>query len=766
MSDVLQKALQHHRAGELPQAEQLYRTILETQPNHPDANHNLGVIAVTVNKPELALPFFKLALETNPNQAQFWLSYIDALIKTGAFDLARAVLIQGKESYGLQGAAVNALTNSLSSTNVDLYNVAVQLRESRRYLEAIDWLKNYLVQNPQDANAYAHLAQNFSLNKQDDDAWNALNSALALNPHSILVQRNHARLLLKQQKIQEARQIAAAIYQTDSSDAENQLVFAATLLGNDELEPAKKLCESALKLCPNYAEVFVNLGQISWSSGDKITALQLFEKALSIKPHLSQLYPIVAAFHNENKNLPAAIHALQKALEYEPHEVNHMINLGAFLQKSYQPYEAIDVLEKAVQLAPGNAMAWTNLGVVLQQSHQLKKAKVAYEKAFAIDQNQAEVLNNLGAIAKIENDWEAALEYLEKAFIIQPNRVSFIVNKAVALSNLGRYEESKNALLDALKIDPLFVNAHFALGDLFQNKNLLKEANVSYLKALEIQPDFEKASLFLARNYYLLLDYAATHEFFKRALPILNRPQLNEFKAEKNYISYIGKLLNWWGAEIKNTGLNFNEQNHCLPILAVIGESHSLAAHRTDFKQHRCHAYWLDGIKMWHLAQSKAHRMKQRMTQVLSELPPDMAVMFCIGEIDCRIDEGIWNAAKKQSEDCRVLAEKTVCGYINWLENALKNTAQRNIIIQGIPAPNYPFNEDKNLSNDIADFLKMIELVNQLLMFHTLAKGWQFLDVYAATALENGRSNQQWHLDGHHLSPSFYAQAHKWLKPF
>ena len=201
MSDVLQKALQHHRAGELPQAEQLYRTILETQPNHPDANHNLGVIAVTVNKPELALPFFKLALETNPNQAQFWLSYIDALIKTGAFDLARAVLIQGKESYGLQGAAVNALTNSLSSTNVDLYNVAVQLRESRRYLEAIDWLKNYLVQNPQDANAYAHLAQNFSLNKQDDDAWNALNSALALNPHSILVQRNHARLLLKRQKV-------------------------------------------------------------------------------------------------------------------------------------------------------------------------------------------------------------------------------------------------------------------------------------------------------------------------------------------------------------------------------------------------------------------------------------------------------------------------------------------------------------------------------------------------------------------------------------
>ncbi len=364
---------------------------------------------------------------------------------------------------------------------------------------------------------------------------------------------------------------------------------------------------------------------------------------------------------------------------------------------------------------------------------------------------------------------ETALTYFDRALVIQPMRTIFMVNKAAVLNNLGRYEEAEKIVQQALEIEPQYDHAHFVLAAIFQDRNRLHEANLSYLKALEIKPDFEKAAWVLATNYYLLLDYSATHEFLQLALPTLNRPKLKEFKVVKNYVFYMSRLLNWWEIEIKNTGLNFNEQNHGLPILAVIGESHSLAAHRTNFeiqkKSHRCHAYWLGGIKMWHLAQTKSHPMKQRMTQLLSDLPCELPIMFCIGEIDCRLDEGIWSAAKKQSEDYRVVLEKTVCGYIDWLENALKNTSgQRNIIIQGIPAPNYPFNEDENLSNDIAEFLKMIELVNQRLMFHTLAKGWQFLDVYAATALENGKSNQQWHLDGHHLSPSFYAQAEQWLK--
>ena len=50
----------------------------------------MGVLAVGVGKVEEALPFFKRALDANATVEQFWLSYIDALIKLNRQDDARA----------------------------------------------------------------------------------------------------------------------------------------------------------------------------------------------------------------------------------------------------------------------------------------------------------------------------------------------------------------------------------------------------------------------------------------------------------------------------------------------------------------------------------------------------------------------------------------------------------------------------------------------------------------------------------------------------
>jgi thioredoxin-like negative regulator of GroEL len=97
IEQALQKAVEAHKVGKLQDAEALYRAILQTQSKHPDANHNLGVMAVSLNKTEAALPLFKIALEANPSQGQFWLSYIDALIKEKQFDNAKNVLEQGKK---------------------------------------------------------------------------------------------------------------------------------------------------------------------------------------------------------------------------------------------------------------------------------------------------------------------------------------------------------------------------------------------------------------------------------------------------------------------------------------------------------------------------------------------------------------------------------------------------------------------------------------------------------------------------------------------
>ena len=124
IEQALQQGVAAHREGKLKEAEGFYRTILRSQPKHPDANHNLGVLAVSVNKADAALPWFKTALEANPKIEQFWLSYVDALIKEKQFDNAKEVLEQAR-NQGVAGEKINNLEAQLSpKTQIENFNSA------------------------------------------------------------------------------------------------------------------------------------------------------------------------------------------------------------------------------------------------------------------------------------------------------------------------------------------------------------------------------------------------------------------------------------------------------------------------------------------------------------------------------------------------------------------------------------------------------------------------------------------------------------------
>ena len=112
IDQALLQGVAAHKEGKLQEAERLYRAILQANAKHPDANHNLGVLAVGLNQVEGSLPHFKTAIEANPNEEQYWLSFIDALIKLGRMDDARKILEHGKVN-GLKGEKVNALEASL-----------------------------------------------------------------------------------------------------------------------------------------------------------------------------------------------------------------------------------------------------------------------------------------------------------------------------------------------------------------------------------------------------------------------------------------------------------------------------------------------------------------------------------------------------------------------------------------------------------------------------------------------------------------------------
>ena len=88
INQILQQGIAAHKEGKLEEAERLYHTILKTHPKHPDANHNLGIILILLNKSLEAIALLKTAIEINPNIEQFWISYTTALVNEKRFEEA------------------------------------------------------------------------------------------------------------------------------------------------------------------------------------------------------------------------------------------------------------------------------------------------------------------------------------------------------------------------------------------------------------------------------------------------------------------------------------------------------------------------------------------------------------------------------------------------------------------------------------------------------------------------------------------------------
>ena len=63
-------AYRHHQAGNLQQAEELYRQILSADPKHVDAWHFFGLIALKAGRHDLACDFIRNALILNPNYVE------------------------------------------------------------------------------------------------------------------------------------------------------------------------------------------------------------------------------------------------------------------------------------------------------------------------------------------------------------------------------------------------------------------------------------------------------------------------------------------------------------------------------------------------------------------------------------------------------------------------------------------------------------------------------------------------------------------------
>ena len=215
IEQVLQRGVAAHKEGKLQEAERFYRAILQSQPSHPDANHNLGILAVSVNKAEAALPLFKTALDTNPYIEKFWLSYIDALMKKNQFQDAEVVskkALDLKQDFikvrlclsGIllklgrleEAEASLRQTISLKPDYAEAHNnLGITLQELGRLEEAEASLRQTISLKPDYAEAHNNLGNTLKELGRLEEAMSSYTKGIKLNPHLSQSRKNLVQLL-------------------------------------------------------------------------------------------------------------------------------------------------------------------------------------------------------------------------------------------------------------------------------------------------------------------------------------------------------------------------------------------------------------------------------------------------------------------------------------------------------------------------------------------------------------------------------------------
>jgi tetratricopeptide (TPR) repeat protein len=177
VTQALEAALQHHRAGQLREAESIYRRVLATFPDHPDTLHLLGVLLLQSGRPDKEpVELIRRAIAINPTVPSYH------------GNLGRALAESGKHVEAIQ-AYHHALQLQPDSPDVcfDLGNAYLAIQQ---FEPAIEAYRKSVAMRPNDVQALVNLGAALKAAERPDEAIAVFQRALELQPASADIYNN------------------------------------------------------------------------------------------------------------------------------------------------------------------------------------------------------------------------------------------------------------------------------------------------------------------------------------------------------------------------------------------------------------------------------------------------------------------------------------------------------------------------------------------------------------------------------------------------
>ncbi len=260
---MMAEAVRLHQGGRFPEAERIYRRILQAEPGFPDALHLLGLIAREAGKIDDAIRLVRQAIAASPATSSFRSNLAMLLEEAGRYRDCEAAARETLQIDPQNGNALHCLANALRATD--------------RYAEASKAYEQTVRVISEDPVLWSNYGATLHTLGRHEEAILAIGRALSLGPGQGELHSN----LGNAQLAAGHRQAAIASYReairVDPGLAAGYTNLASALLETGQAGQAMEVLRQCLEVSPGNRRAMAYLAVAANETGDKDTAVTLMD---------------------------------------------------------------------------------------------------------------------------------------------------------------------------------------------------------------------------------------------------------------------------------------------------------------------------------------------------------------------------------------------------------------------------------------------------------------------------------------------------------
>jgi tetratricopeptide (TPR) repeat protein len=388
------------QSGKPAAAAQIYRHMLEENPDSAQTAYNLALALEAMNDTKGAKDALRKEIDRNPTFAK-----------------VRAELGQLELAQGDLESAQKWLESALDlepELDEARGNLAMVHAKSGDTVSAEKLLRQAIEDDPKYKEGYLNLGLILAQQKRKSEAEEELDKAVALSPNDPATVSAAGKVKMQMGKSSEGIALLRKVVDLAPDLAAAHLDLALAFADSYNLTAALEQTGEAVRLAPQSGVAHFYRGRVLYDLNRATEAQLDFETACRLAP----LMP-------------------------EPRYFLALID-----KQQGKPQLAASHFEETVKLQPRNAMAWYMLGQSLEQQSETAKALAAWRNAIAVDPNFTQALFSL-ARALRSTDQAESEQFMARYNSVQKERR--ILDRADSLANNGIEAESAHDWPEAIR---------------------------------------------------------------------------------------------------------------------------------------------------------------------------------------------------------------------------------------------------------------------------------------------------------------------------